>query len=455
MKQMNMQKAIDYKKNIANKFMLIEGAKIRSRLMGEEFYVTKKIDGHLQCLFYKDGQSYMLNSNGKECATDLDCLDTFSRKMQQSGVQSAMLAAELYLPCANGRPRCGDVARALASTTLKKQLALAVFDIIEIDGEKVDYANYHQKHVRLLELFKQDSSLCHAVEMRCACGTTEVQMIYDEWVVKEGAEGLVVHSDAHVIAKIKPRHTIDAAVVGYTIGDKGVRDLMLAVAHPDMRMQMFAVGSTGLTEQMRCEMAEQLSGMHVESQYVVSDSRGVAYQMVKPVIVVEVSVIELVAKGGDDKVKTNPILQYDNQEGWTMLNMQSGVSALGLTIEKVRTDKTVNSVDVRVSQLSDICPFEEQDTAIGKLQQSTMLERKVYRKISGDKVMVHKFLVWKTNKEMTDQYPAYVFYHVDYSSSRKEILKRDMAYSSSEEQIREILQREINDNIKKGWEEVV
>jgi hypothetical protein len=30
-----------------------------------------------------------------------------------------------------------------------------------------------------------------------------------------------------------------------------------------------------------------------------------------------------------------------------------------------------------------------------------------------------------------------------------------MAYSSSEEQIREIFQREINDNIKKGWEEVV
>ena len=48
-----------------------------------------------------------------------------------------------------------------------------------------------------------------------------------------------------------------------------------------------------------------------------------------------------------------------------------------------------------------------------------------------------------------------MFYHTDYSSSRKELIKRDMAFSSSEEQIREILATEIADNIKKGWEEVL
>jgi len=34
------------------------------------------------------------------------------------------------------------------------------------------------------------------------------------------------------------------------------------------------------------------------------------------------------------------------------------------------------------------------------------------------------------------------------------MIKRDMAFSSSEEQIREILAAEIADNIKKGWEEI-
>ena len=83
-----------------------------------------------------------------------------------------------------------------------------------------------------------------------------------------------------------------------------------------------------------------------------------------------------------------------------------------------------------------------------------MLERRVFKKVAKDKVMLHKFLIWKTNKEQTGRYPAYVFYHTDYSSSRKEMIKRDMAFSSDEQQIRDILAAEIADNIKKGWEEV-
>ena len=89
------------------------------------------------------------------------------------------------------------------------------------------------------------------------------------------------------------------------------------------------------------------------------------------------------------------------------------------------------------------------------LQPSSLLDRRVFRKVSGGKVMLHKFLIWKTNKEASGRYPAYIFYHTDYSSGRKEIIKRDMAFSSDEEQIREILATEIADNIKKGWEEVL
>lgn len=84
-----------------------------------------------------------------------------------------------------------------------------------------------------------------------------------------------------------------------------------------------------------------------------------------------------------------------------------------------------------------------------------LVARRVFKKVAKDKVMLHKFLVWKSNKEATGNYPAYVFYHTDYSSSRKELIKRDMAVSSSQEQIMSIFDAEIADNIKKGWEEIV
>ena len=39
-------------------------------------------------------------------------------------------------------------------------------------------------------------------------------------------------------------------------------------------------------------------------------------------------------------------------------------------------------------------------------------------------------------------------------SGRKDMIKRDMAYSSDEAQIRAIFAAEIKANVKKGWEEL-
>lgn len=454
MNPQNIQTAINYKKNVAGRFMLVEGAKIKSRVAGEAFWVTRKIDGHMQCLFFEDGQALMLNSNGKQRIDQLPCLDAFAEAMRKAGMKSAVIAAELYLPCEEGRPRCSDVMRALADKGLQEQLAFAAFDILSINGETYNPANYGETHTQLVQWFGSNP-LCRPVEMRKVASVEEVQQIYNEWVEDEGAEGLVVHTEGTAVVKIKPRHTIDAAVIGYTAGDNGIRDVMLAVMHPDGMMQMFGTGSSGLTDEQRNALFARLSGMHVESQYVLSDSRGVAYQMVRPEMVMEISVLELVACGNDDVVKTNPLLQYTPDQGWLLQGIVPGVSALGLTIVRERDDKTVNPTDVRVNQLTDICPFEQKDSAAQKGEPSTLLARRVFKKISGEKIMIHKFLIWKTNKEMTGRFPAYVFYHTDYSSSRSELIKRDMAYSSDEQQIRDIFEAEIADNIKKGWEEVL
>lgn len=446
------QKAIDYKKNIAGKFMLVEGAKIKSRVEGTDFCVTRKIDGHLQCLFYQDGTAFMLNSGGNQVAEQLPCINAFAECMQQAGITSAIVAAELFLPKEGGRPRCADVKRALADPALRNQLRLETFDIIEVNGDAWHVEHYHETYNQLSRWFNCD--LIHPVEMRSAASIEEVQEIYDEWVVDQGAEGLVIHSDSHIICKVKPRHTIDAAIVGYTTGDKGVRDLMMAARREDGLFQVFAVGSGGLSDEARLSLLNRLSQQHVESQYILSDSRGIAYQMVKPEIVFELSVIELVSKGNDDKVRTNALLTWDETRGWLMNNMTPGVSAFGLVFEREREDKSPTPSDIRISQLTDLCPFEEQQDSMGKLEKSQLLERRVFRKISGDKIMLHKFLIWKTNKERSGRYPAYIFFHTDYSSGRKDILKRDMSYSSDEQQIRNILASEMESNIKKGWEEV-
>ena len=451
--QKYIQTAIDYKKNVAGKFVLVEGAKLKQRIDGEKFAVTRKIDGHMQVVFYVDGQVFMLNANGKQKAEHLKCLDAFAEAVKAAGLKQAIIAAELYLPSEGGRPRCGDVQAALANDAKRDQLALAPFDIIELDGEAWKAEHYADTHNKLCAIF--NSQLIQPVQIRSASSIDEVKEIYDEWVEGEGAEGLVVHSESPIVWKVKTRHTIDAAVIGYTTADRGIRDLMFAARRPDGLFQMFALGSTGMTDEDRADIAKRLSEKHVESQYVLSDSRGIAYQMVKPEMVFEISVLELVARGNDDKIKMNPLLKYDEAQGWLMESTTPGVSVLGITLERERTDKQPNETDVRISQLTDICPFEEPDANGQKpMAKSQLLERHVYKKVSGEKVMLHKFLLWKTNKEQSGRYPAYIIYHTDFSSSRKELIKRDMLYSNDEQQIRDLLAAEIADNIKKGWEEV-
>ena len=453
MEQKYIQIAIDYKKNVAGKFVLVEGAKLKQRIDGERFAVTRKIDGHMQVVFYDGTQVFMLNANGKQKAEKLKCLDAFAEAVKAAGLKQAIIAAELYLPRPEGRPRCGDVQAALADDAKRDQLALAPFDIVELDGEKWHAEHYADTHNKLCTIFQNEQ--VKPVQMRNASSKDEVQEIFDEWVGGEGAEGLVVHSEAPIVWKVKTRHTIDAAVIGYTTADRGIRDLMFAVRRPDGLFQMFVLGSTGLTDEQRADIAQRLSTKHVESQYVLSDSRGIAYQMVKPELVFEISVLELVARGNDDKIKMNPLLKYDEAQGWLMEGVTPGVVALGITINQERTDKQPNETDVRISQLTDICPFEEPDANSQKLTaKSQLLERHVYKKVSGEKVMLHKFLLWKTNKEQSGRYPAYIIYHTDYSSGRKEMIKRDMLYSNDEQQIRDLLAAEIADNVKKGWEEV-
>ena len=264
MEQKYIQTAIDYKKNVAGKFVLVEGAKLKQRIDGERFAVTRKIDGHMQVVFYVDGQVFMLNANGKQKAEQLKCLDAFAEAVKAAGLKQAVIAAELYLPRPDGRPRCGDVQAALADDAKRDQLALAPFDIVELDGEKWHAEHYADTHNKLCAIFQNEQ--VKPVQMRNASSKDEVQEIFDEWVGGESAEGLVVHSESPIVWKVKERHTIDAAVIGYTTADRGIRDLMFAVRRPDGLFQMFVLGSTGLTDEQRADIAQRLSTKHVETQ---------------------------------------------------------------------------------------------------------------------------------------------------------------------------------------------
>ena len=176
------------------------------------------------------------------------------------------------------------------------------------------------------------------------------------------------------------------------------------------------------------------------------------FQMVKPEIVVEVSVNELLGENFAGTLKKNQLLTLENGI-WDACGMVPGVSTLGMKIERLRPDKSADVSDIRVSQLSDLVSFSSSPELPDKLPESTLIDRRVFRKTTGNKIFIQKFLTWASNKADFG-YGKYIFFHTDYSSERKEPLKRDIKIADSIEKVREFMEKAIAENIKKNYIEI-
>ena len=442
--------AMDYKRKVAGSFMLLEPKNMASKLAGKEYAVTRKIDGVMACVIYRDGDVAIVGSNGRELS-QAPVASVMVDALGKAGVQSATVIAELYMPVESGRPRCYGVASGLANPAEIGKLRLAPFDMVELDGKEFKPRHYAETHDKLSSLFTDER--VRPVELRIAKTIKEVEAIYGEWVEGEGAEGIVVHSESETIWKIKPRHTVDAVAVGYTVGEAGLRDLLMAVRNDSGQYQVFGVCGNGFSDDERRELVSKFEALAAPSRFVRTDSRGIAFRMVRPEVVIEMTAGEFRTEDMAGNPKLNAVLEY-RAEGWKPVGMAPGVSTYGMMFVRFRDDKNGDPASVRIAQLHDLCLFDEKGDIAAELPKSTVLARKVFRKISGEKVMVQKFMLWKTNKEKNPRYPGYVVFHTDYSSGRKEPLKRDIRVSGDEKESREIFNRFVAANVKKGWIEV-
>ncbi len=452
--------AKNYKRTVAGRFMLVEGAKIAEKISGENFCVTHKMDGIMQVLFWRNGKVCAYSSHGNSTDENLPCLQEFAQIMRSSGLNSATFGAELYATIGKtGRERVCDVSTAIANTGLQDQLRLAVFDIIDLDTHPYEADHYLEKIVKIKEIFK-GGNLVKPVAAYRATGRRDVERIYDELVVKRGAEGIVVHSEQPIVYKVKPRHTIDSVVIGYTSGEdersEMVRDILVAVMLPDGSLQQIASPGAGMTEEQRLSMYRHFSTKHVDSDYIETDSRNVAFQMVEPDTIVEISAIDFVTENTAGEPKLNMLLEYDHLEGYKMVRPTSGVALHSPVFVRLRPDKCFDESSIRVGQLTDLCKFsEDKSVATANLPQSEILFRQVYTKGSGFKRMIQKYVVWKTNKEHTGQFPAYVFHYTDFSEARAECLRRDIRVSDDCNQIMQLCNDFISANVKKGWQQII
>jgi len=447
---------IEYKKRLSQQFFSVNSTEIDMKIKGNNFWVSKKIDGHLQLIILDDNTIFMVGRNGT-VRMELPCLDQMKTLLEEKNIRNATIGCELYVQKGNQRSRVYDVIAALSEPKALNTLGLAVFDILEMDDQSFRTLSYENVWQRITKLFPDDG-LVHAVETRQVKSKKDIRSIFNEWVTDGGHEGLVVRGDMPFMYKVKPKYTFDCIVVGYTEGindHKGkIKSLLVGFYRENNIIQIAGKVGSNFSEDDRQQLFDFFSKKHIESTYIETDNDGIAFHMVHPDTVIEVGCNDVMLENTYGKPLLNNLLQH-SENRYSRYATIPGVRFIYPMFERIRDDKSPGMVDSGITQLKDFIDLSSPEKQITELPKSEILMREVYQKTQKEKVMVQKFMVWKTNKEEADtRFPAYVLFYTNFSSQRKEALQTDIRISSNQKQIMALADSFIKKNVKKGWKKI-
>lgn len=450
----------DYRRRVSGQMIPLDRPSIRERIPAATYHVSRKVDGEFTVLVYRDGEVFTINPGGTVRA-GMPLQEEARKQLMAAGHKEAMIVGELYVENSERRPRVHDVvsvARQPQSTADLERLRFAIFDILSLDGAPSS-EHFPETWTTIQKIFG-DGTLAHPVEAKFLKDPAEVEQQFEDWVEQQGAEGLVVRSDEAGMFKVKPRHTLDAVVVGFTESTDErqgmLHDLLLAVMRPDGTFHILSRVGGGFSDDLRRQMLSDLKDKIVDSEYAEVNSDHVAYQMVRPSLVIEISCLDIISQNTRGGSINRMVLDYVTGEkpGYKVVRRLPLATVISPQFIRVRDDKKAHPADVRIAQVSERVEVAQVDVDAREfaLPKTSVLRREIFTKQLKGETMVRKFVLLKTNKEtISDEYPAYVVHYTDFSPNRKDALARDVLISNSVEQIESLYAALKEENVKKGW----
>ncbi len=453
-------KAQDYKRRLSSLMKAISTEDAFRMPKARGYFVTRKYDGENAMLFF-DGEKMISVNPGGTARIGLPCFEEAAGLLKKAKVKSCILGAEIYVKDkASNANLVQQVVRILRSPSSKEKLdnlGLAIFDVIEVDEKPLEST---AKVFELLQKWFAKGKQVHAVDHRKVDKVDAIMEMFTEWVVGDGAEGVVVRHDQAGWYKIKIRHTLDVAIIGYSEGTdarKGMlHDLLVAVMRQDGTFHEFTRVGGGFTDEDRKTIASEMKRRIVPSDYVAVNNDYVAYEMIHPGPVIEISCLDMIS----ERVRGGPVkrmvLDWDGKRYSAVVRMPL-VSVISPQFIRIRDDKEATPEDVNISQVSDLVRVPDADKSAHADDDpaSEIIARTVYKKIMKGNTMVRKLLLWKTNKTDRNDFPGYVVYLTDFSPNRRNPLERDIKISNNENTARKFFDQMAEKNFISGWEKVV
>ena len=459
-----MEVAERYETEVSNRFIAIKPTDLPARYGADSRVLeTTKYDGEGVFIYYEAGKSpdiFTFNAPSGRSRVGLPCLKELAANLKARGTKKVLLRAELYLREAVDGRRCAsaDVNRASHSNDPAEagRFRLAVLDAIMHDGGdlRAHQADFMTIWKLLGELAGTNpEKLVHRSEGSEVSGT-DLPRVFDE-KTKGGLEGLVIRRlDRPEVCKLKPRRTIDAAVVGFVEGEfegnYGMMSLLTALAYPasdkGVQLQSLARVGSGFNDQDRVDWLGRLSTLRVDAPLAMSDSDGRPVRFVKPGFVVEVEAEDILP--AEEEASGQQVFGWNNSR-WTFEGLAACPRLLLPTFHKLRADKEFNPQSVRLTQLTgrEIVSPELINRNLPALE---VMRREVYAKEAKGALAVRKLVVGK--RAATAGAFPYVIFWTDFSAGRKTPLEVTTLFAHTEARAEALVKKLIEENVTKGFE---
>ena len=452
-----------YRRRVASMYRSLKPEEITTGAFGGPFHVSPKVDGELWFLVLepergRSGQQPTARHRGGRAAAD--------RSPRGRAQKSArvVIAGELFaVSSGKGRPRVGDVAICTGRRCQGAGGAAGVHGLRPRRGragrcaDVVPVPAAARCAVRTVGLGKRAKAVrtdTVGIRRGPACPVSEL--------VEGGkAEGLVVRSAQGTIYKIKPEFTIDAAVLGYTVRTEdadAVRTLLLGLTREDGRIQIAGhCGNLGSDEDRRT-LLKRLTALQMRSSFRCPSRSGDLFTFVKPEIVVEINVTDLQARNQrrpsrpDDgaRLRAEQRLEGDQHR----CPPRAGCIRCSCGCAKTRSPARWTPASRRSSS-GAWSKRRCQAPRRVQLPPSEVVRRKVWTKTPRARSRSASWSLWKTNKSDTRSQLPGLRRALDRLLGRARTpLDREVRTAPTDELMEEIVARFIEENIKKGWEEI-
>ena len=444
-----------YKRLVAKRYRVVDADELDRVLPKGKLWMSTKVDGELWFLVKEHGEVALCAYNGR-VLQDIPVVTEAAKLLERLGESGRIvIAGELFALTKEGRPRVHHVGRALGDGKLAETLGFKAFDLVDENGEDRQGHSYEQRLTRLNELLEggRRTTVVTTAEGNPADALT----YYRDWVASQKFEGLIIRSEQGVTYKVKPNFTIDAIVVAFgerLTGDTPqVRELTVALRRPDGALQLLGPVGGGFSEVDRITWHQRLTALRVSSSYRLANREGTLCRFVRPEIVVEVKVADLLDEGAVDEPVTRMVVKYDPDAGYTTVGFTRFAAMLFPVLMRERTDKLPDEACAGIDQVLSRLPIPGAEDVVETVKRvaPTVLKRAAYVKETKGATAVRKYVAVATNKSEQPGWPPFVVHFTDFSAGRAEPLKTALRTASTAERLDVLIAAWIEENIKKGW----